>query len=884
MLSFEFLNGAKCRNKLKIMSLALIFSLFFSLANIGGISIISESNAQTQSVNNGSQNSGGSSADSEAAKALYTKLQSAYKIYTDLLTAGKDNTSEGMNAFNEYVKIKVEYQKLTGLTDTEIKPSSEFQDKTAVEQKSDESAQKNKRTPIFNKEFNDLTIGQKLKVLGKAIWQKFTKDFTTNVLPNGQQKKMSVLESIAWKIGKAVIPSAAVLAFASIAALPLGAVVVGTIAIGAITSGALTYFYEKRANTFRTDKKSSMEILRDVTVSAVFDGILAPFTMATGGLASTIGKSSAKVVIKNAAKSAALHLAGQTMASGASGAVKHLWAEKYFHYDDQIKKLKQEADTILDKHAGNDAQPFTDEEKKRLSEISSEINKMEDNDYGLKDFKRDFENAALSAVISGVVGNSVTNLASNSKYAKLASVKFFGDTSKAGAISNFVVSNPVAFLNGSTRAVAQKLYMNEDISEAKALRDKYQKGTVIYEYYDQQVQNLIKTQKAINPAGAGLNSMLNNLAIQGVSMATIVAKDRIIDKPRKEADAVNERYQKQSKDWKDVEAIQQKASDYKQKNEPKAENYADKSDYLKAKIEYKTELLKYEAQEMNAKIKAFEAQKTPENKAVIESLKKEYRSEQELNRNIEYSRILGKDNYLELFKAKMKTQDAKYSKMTDTELTAAAQKEISDQNKIAYEKAKKSLDETDSKIQEFDQVRRIKKGGTDMDKAISEVAAGKRNFTGDEIREIEVNAAKIAPSTYKARYVNAKVAEMRMNGASEKEILKASDGIYREADRAIVDKYGDNWIKVVYYELAAKQISKIKYDDDGKVNLLSELAKTLGNEALSKTQNELFSHYQSEVNKEINSLIMPKVNQVKNEFIQSVNDIAINTKASQLFK
>ena len=65
-------------------------------------------------------------------------------------------------------------------------------------------------------------------------------------------KEMSKLEEIAWSVGKALLPTLAVMALSAALVCPLGWVVVGAVLAGAATSAIITYAYEKRKNSFRT--------------------------------------------------------------------------------------------------------------------------------------------------------------------------------------------------------------------------------------------------------------------------------------------------------------------------------------------------------------------------------------------------------------------------------------------------------------------------------------------------------------------------------------------------------------------------------------------------------------------------------------------------------
>ncbi|MEZ7893204.1 MAG: hypothetical protein QMC67_15820 [Candidatus Wallbacteria bacterium] len=838
MRLLDFYSNRKVKNFFKILSITIIFSTLLMACGVDSIMAAEKSK-------------------DEQIKAAYSQMQSAYDTYIKLLGEGRENSAEGNEAFSNYAKLKAEYESLTGL---EVQQSP---------------GEKNAVNPI------ETAVQASSNIAGKVV-----NEVTQNVLP-GSSKQMSLLEKVAWSIGKSIIPTAAVLAFASLTALPLGAVVLGSIAIGAVSSGFITYLFEKRSNKFRDTKKTNMEIMRDVSVSAVVDGIMAPFTMATAGLASTFGNASAKVIVQNALRGAAIQFAGQSISAGAGGLVKHEWSKNYFHYDQQINQLQNEANKIFLMHSGPDSKPLSAEETKRLQEISQKISDLKAQDYNITDFRRDIERAAVSSAISGVIGTSVSGIAANTKAANLLSVKLFGNTSKAGVIANFVTSNPVSFLQGSSRAVMDKYYLSEDMKKVASERDKFLPNSVPYNYYNQEISRLKSQQEAINPIAKGAEAAVVNFAVQSVSVGVMLGKEKLVDKPRRDNAEIQERYRAQNSEWQKAAEARKKMEDYKAQNQPDPKNYTDVNKYAKDKVNFNRELSKMEANAMKLEVQASEAQSAAVNQQALSKIKQEYKVEKELDRNLEYSRILGQENYLKVFKAKMKMDNPECANMTDAELTAAAKSEISAQNRIAYENAKKDIDEVNSKLDAYSYAKgQAKSGGSDVNvnNAVREVAEGKREFTADEIKALEIQAAQISPSTYKAKIVNLKVSEMKANGATDAEILKASDKIYAAADQQMLEKYGNSWLGVMRSELIAKQISNIKYDDEGQVNLAQRLTTMLRKDMPQKVESEFVSHYKTQVNTSIKDQLLPVVN--NNLQVTDSNDLGsifINTVVSKLF-
>lgn len=120
-----------------------------------------------------------------------------------------------------------------------------------------------------------------------------------------KKKQMSKFEEIAWSIGKALLPTLAVMAFSAAAVCPLAWVVVGAVAIGAATSGILTFAYENRKNQFRSEseKKSQDKIWREVSIQAAISGVMAPFNMLTAGMVQAVGPLTMKNHSTNSSQS-----------------------------------------------------------------------------------------------------------------------------------------------------------------------------------------------------------------------------------------------------------------------------------------------------------------------------------------------------------------------------------------------------------------------------------------------------------------------------------------------------------------------------------------------------------------------------------------------------
>ncbi|HNY10085.1 MAG TPA: hypothetical protein PKK26_00710 [Candidatus Wallbacteria bacterium] len=838
MLISEFTNNRNVKRFLKLLSLTMIFTIVMMASGVNDVLAAQQEAARSKT-------------------AVYEQMTVAYNNYVNLLKEGKENSPEGSVAFNNYVNLKTEYEALSG---------SSASGNAAIEAAS-------------NSSYADVAAGITAK--GQSLFEKLLAKFKTEVLPGGSQKQMSLMEKIAWGLGKSIIPTAVVLAFAAFAPLSLGFMIAGSMLIAAVSSGVLTYLYETRSNSFREKKKSGMEILRDVSISAVSDGIMAPFTMATAGLASTFGKVSFKVILQNAIKGAGIQFAGQAISAGAGGLVKHEWAKNYFHYEEKIQLLQVEAGQIISSHAVPGSPELTQQEKDRLAAISQEIADMKAQDYNVDDFHKDIQRAALSAAISGVVGTTATAMAANSRAANLASIKLFGNTSRAGSIANWVASNPVAFLQGTSRAQLEKHYLAQDIKEATAERNKFIPGTTVYNYYNNEVVRLQAKSDSINPLKSGLESAVVNFAVQSVSMGVAIGKEKIIDKPKRDNAAIQERYMESNNQWQKAAESRQKINEFKQENQPKPENYTDVAKYLKDKSAFNKTVDKMEREASKIELKALDAQSLPENKKMLEEVKQQYYKEQQLDRNLEYSRILGQDKYLSAFKEKMKVQNETFKNMSDADLTAAAKTEISRQNQLALDKSKKELEIIDQKLDAGRYVKGKDGKNAEAPEALREYIEGGRELTSKEMRTIEFQAAKISPSAYKAKLVNVKIDEMRVNGATDSQIVNASDKIYAEAEKQMLERYGNNWGTVMYSEFASRQLSNLKYDDEGKMSLWEQLKKLVG-KAPVQAESEFVDHYRTEVNSAIKDQLMPQ-DGVVSAADGDLGALFINTSASTLF-
>ncbi|MEW6710538.1 MAG: hypothetical protein AB1403_12005, partial [Candidatus Riflebacteria bacterium] len=281
---------------------------------------------------------------------------------------------------------------------------------------------------------------------------------TDKELEQIKKKEMSKAEEIAWTIGKALLPTLAVMAFSAAVVCPLAWVVVGAVAVGAGTAGLMTLAYEMRKNSFRSEKekKTMDKIWREVTIAAAVSGAMAPFNMATAGIAQAIGPVTAKTIVQTAAKAGAVSFLGSTVSNVTKGAVTNLWYDHYYNYDEREKILKNRIATL------SAIKNRTPQQEADLVSFIKELDTISKEKYTWESFRKDEHKALVSAGISGVLGGAAAKFGAESDWANIASSKLFGSTSQSAMVSNAVISNPFAFATGAAQAgVDKKELLNE---------------------------------------------------------------------------------------------------------------------------------------------------------------------------------------------------------------------------------------------------------------------------------------------------------------------------------------------------------------------------------------------------------------------------------------
>lgn len=697
----------------------------------------------------------------------------------------------------------------------------------------------------------------------------FLKSMLAKVNPFSATKtEMSKLEKVLWAIGKAIIPTLAVLLFASMAALPIGWMALGAMAVGGASGGLVNYLFEKRMNQFRPDdkKKSKAEIIRDVTIAGVVDAVMAPINILSAGWAGTMVRGASKqVIMKHALKSGVTYFGGRMVSSTLSGGLKRVWHREVFQDHLKVENMEREVDRILSAHKGPGAPPLSAEEKQVLAGLESEIARLKANDYGWQNLRRDATQALVGAAISGVGGTFLSRLGSGSPLAAKISMKLFKDVKHTDMVANWILSNPTTFATGAANASIQKHFMKTDIEAVERKRDAHPAGSAVHQYYADQVALLEKRRDAIKPLEVGRNAMIDNLLIQSTIVGFTAAKTNVYDLPRERNAKIKENFFKESAEAKEYAAAKarfeeldaQKVGRYqylKENGNLKGFTAATR-DHAEAVKAAREEMLRKEALAANA----FETAKKG-GSDLYKEIAHRTEVDMKVERRLELARYLGDDEMLEAYKYK--------ARMTPgNETLPAAEIERIARADIGAEYGKKAADmqkqiaKAEEKVREYHELMDQGQEGRGAAGAFAwrKQAAEKSNLDLDQIRAIEYRAGSIPPSTYKTMIVKQRIYEMRANGATNAEVEAASNAIYREADRIVLSAYNDSWMDVVRAEAVANLVKKIPFEDDGRVNLGQKIANIMTRELPKKTQTELINQYRRQLDAEIKANVAPVV-------------------------
>lgn len=680
-----------------------------------------------------------------------------------------------------------------------------------------------------------------------------------------KKKEMSKAEEIAWSIGKALLPTLAVMAFSAAVVCPLSWVVIGAVVVGATAAGAMTLAYELRKNKFRNEgeKKGMDKILREVSIQAAISGAMAPFNMLTGGLVQSVGPLTVKTIVQTAAKAGAISFLGSTVSNVAKGTVTNLWYDHYYNYDEREKELNARIQTL-----SAIADP-NEEQQKDLVAALTELDTIKKEKYTWDNFRNDENKALVSAGISGVLGGIAGRLGAETSWAKIASSKLFGSTSKANLLSNAVISNPFAFATGAASAAVDKKEILNQIEYNRQLQSKYEKDSPAWKYYEGKINDLENAYKNIKLSEAGKSAMLSNAAMQTAVVGTSLAKTRLWDLPSAKRQKVQQAYEEQNSEWKKANEVRQQL-EIRKANRPQPDEYATKAEYSQALKQYARDVNTLRNQYQAAKALASDAQSSAENKQVVKNIEKQVSQEIEYSRQAELARSLGRESYVD-FKMKELGKKPENASLSAQELRDKANAEVAKGYEDAAKASAIKLAEMEEKANRQSQelLGKVEKGNDGKhyvvvtDEKGNEVmrteykggegafwAARIKGGTAAEMKQAEIDAvvrrvynssAMVKPTSFRNEYVNMRVNQLRAQGMSETQIDKQLGSIVDEANGKTLSTYG-GWSGVTKSEILASGLEKAKYDDGAAPDagkIVDFLKKTLTSKTISTVENEL---------------------------------------------
>jgi hypothetical protein len=762
-------------------------------------------------------------------------------------------------------------------------------------QESQESAQAQKSSPDSENQTQadnpfgvttDNTEDQKAVVSATA-----TPDIEEIQPEDSVKKEMGRVEKLAWTIGKALLPTLAVMAFGAAVACPLAWIVVGSVVIGAATAGITTFAYEKRMNQFREEgkKKADDKIWRDVSIAAAVEGAMAPFSMLSAGFVKAVGPTTVKSIVTAAAKVGATQFVGGTISNLARGGVTNLWYNHYYNYDEEEKSLKNELDQL--KSLKN---PSADQEY-RIVEIMQRLDSLEKEKYTKDNFLKDQKKTAVSAAISGVLGGAATQIASNQNWAKIASDKLFKSPKNSGMVARAVVSNPFAFVSGSANAVMQKREIDQEIEKCRRLQSEFPEGSPVHGYYEDKIGGLEKAREQINVMASGKNAMINNMAVQSAGLTVAVARARLWDLPHARREQIDKKMKEKMPEWQQAQKIKAKA-DALRSNPPRRENYSSREAYRQAIANHKQAVSSLDNQYKAAKVIAVDSESSLEGKALREQLAAQVDAEIDLRRRTDLAKSLGDEEYLKFKMEEIKKRsESEGQTMSDEEIRNLAVKEF----KQEYEAAAKSSASKLAKMEEKLTLRKDKEelegkiitdengkkyvvledgaGNERYRRAIEEpkVTWYNKFFQKDpaerELREIaaaqriaDAGGAMVKPSEYRSSYVDMKVNELKAQGYTNDQVNAQMGSIVSEADSAMLNTFGGSWSSAVQAEMLSAGLSRAKYNNGEPPDL-----QGIYNTFHSTAQTKIIQEFQKELTNQAKAYTLTPI---KNKITGGKND------------
>jgi len=662
------------------------------------------------------------------------------------------------------------------------------------------------------------------------------------------KKAMSEAEKIAWEVGKALIPALAVMGTAVLlTGAPLVAVVGAVVLVGAATGGLVTWLYEKRLNQTRQekDRKPDTKILRDVAIAAAVNGVMAPFTMATAGLAAALGPTTLKTVAIAAAQGALVNLGGATLSNLTRGAVTNLWYDHVENLDEKEKQLQAHAKALQART------PRTPEQEEELIAVLGQLDDLRKNRYTLENFKQDQEKALIGAAIGGMLGMGATKLGSTSGWAQQLSVKMFGSPDKAGLVAQAVVSNPFAFLTGSANAQYQKGALDAEMTQVRNLQQKYPAGSAEWEFYGQKLADLQKARDAIDVLAEGTKALGTNLAMQSAVMTSTFFQTRFWDLPHIRKQEIRRRFEAEDTAWLEVGEVKADL-DALRARMPVRNEFVDQVAYQKAMTTYQNRLQQATFRYEMALSKAMTLElRSTSRQLRLKEIAAEVDAEMAAQAQLALAKNLGGDKYLEV--KKQKAAEDLGPDATPEAIDAAAAQTIRQEYQDASDALASSLGDMEASLGNARNLANAK-ARLDVDangdpiavftSPTGEVLASRplgqpqatwwqralkkdpKTMTAIELddaaRQAYTRAAMIKPSKYRSDFVEMQVSSLKALGLSNAEIQRNLPNIVRQANDAMVQTFGGSWADVVKAETLAAGLERARYTD-GRPPTLDEM-------------------------------------------------------------
>ncbi|MBF0547790.1 MAG: hypothetical protein HQM08_25355 [Candidatus Riflebacteria bacterium] len=653
-------------------------------------------------------------------------------------------------------------------------------------------------------------------------------------------KQMPLWESILWTVGKALVPTFGVM-FATAFLAPLSplAMIAGGIVTGAALGGIMTYAYEKRMNSkYRDTPKEESKIWRDVSVQATVDAVMAPFNLATGGLFGMVGPTMGSAIYRVAATQAVISFAGGGLSSVAGGVVKHLWATSYFKYPEKIKANEDRINQIMNQHILSNT-PLSASETQELDQLRTDNDSMKGEDYSTTDLFKDMERSAVSAALSGFVGSVLADkVYVPGSWADRLSVRIFGSAAQGKQISALFSTMPVNFLGGSSQALIEKSFIDQDIANLRKTQATYPYGSAPNQYFDGAIRQLEQKRDSIDYAQAGFESLINNFAVRSAQLSVQALKYNLYDAPKQRQQAIDDTYRQKDPEWKKANDLYNKYQ-LVQDEAPNPLKIVNPIAYARALAAFnqKSEIAR-EAW-LSQCIVAQNAESTPANQTLKIQIQEKYDHDLKLNQMLELGRLQGGQAHVDAMKEVLKAEKPELANSSDAELTKLACQAIlktySDKSAQCTDKLK-TMEDTMTKYQDYKN--------------------GKVELSVDEAKQLAAQSALISPSQYKAALVEKQVYDLKASGVTWSEVNSRMPEILNATERQTLSRYGGNWATLLSSELYANGLAQYKYKPDGSVNYKDQL-QTTAQQIPGLIKSGFVSTYQGNVNNAIVGALIP---------------------------